>query len=457
MKKAEIIILVIILLFALFLRIYALGSPGMWIDESISGIASREILEKGIPVFDSGSLYSRAYVFHYLQASFMFLIDNDFGARLASVIFGLLIIVLGYFIGKEYSKSGGLIAALFLAVFYLEVFYSRQARFYQMFQFMFFLTLYLVYKSKEDKDFIYPALLSFFITVNTQVAGLVIAPFFIIYSFMYNKQRWWLSLFSLVPFVYYVLPLLGLSGGTQSAGNYVSWYSGYTNNIKYLLILFIPGVVWSYIKNKKLTLLLVVPTLTLLFGVFFVKLFALRYMYFFVFALVFYSSILIAYLYDKYGSYMILSIFILLLFPSNLLFDYTFVNVIKPVDYNLRDASAPVIDYKAIPLNLSSEIINSNKTIMTFFSPGVEWYLKKPDYVFPFSMNGIGNDTISYNGTDVYSGAVIKTDKPDGDFYFIADNFALSKLSPSQRQQYNVIVQNCSKVYDARDLGVYEC
>ncbi|PIN95372.1 hypothetical protein COU56_01825 [Candidatus Pacearchaeota archaeon CG10_big_fil_rev_8_21_14_0_10_31_9] len=458
MKKTEITFLIIILLFALFLRVYALGQPGMWVDETISGIASREILEKGVPVFDSGASYIRAYVFHYLQSFFMFFMNNDFGARIASVLFGMLTIVLGYFIGKEYSsRSGGIIVALFLAVFYLEVFYSRQARFYQMFQFMFFLTLYLVYKSAEDKNFIYPALLSFFITVNTQTAGLVLAPFFIIYSFSYNKTRWWLSLITLIPVVYYAYGLMALTGGAQSAGNYISRYSEYIDNVKYLFVLVIPGMIWSYIKNKKLTLLLVIPTLTLLFGVFFVKLFALRYMYFFVFALVFYSSILMAYLYDKYGNYMVLTIFVLLFFPSNLLFDYNFVNVIKPVDYNLGDFSAPVIGYKAIPINLSSEIVNSNKTIMTFFSPGVEWYLRKPDYVFPFSMSGIGNDSVSYNGADVYSGAKISTEKPSEDFYFIADNFALSKLTQSQKEQYSLIVQNCSTRYTSRDLAVYDC
>ena len=77
MKKTEITFLIIILLFALFLRVYALGQPGMWVDETISGIASREILEKGVPVFDSGASYIRAYVFHYLQSFFMFSIKSQ--------------------------------------------------------------------------------------------------------------------------------------------------------------------------------------------------------------------------------------------------------------------------------------------------------------------------------------------------------------------------------------------
>ena len=64
-KKSEIILLIIILLFAFFIRIYALGNAPFWIDESISSIASENILEKGLPTFDSGALYDRAYVKAY--------------------------------------------------------------------------------------------------------------------------------------------------------------------------------------------------------------------------------------------------------------------------------------------------------------------------------------------------------------------------------------------------------
>ncbi|MFH1210276.1 MAG: glycosyltransferase family 39 protein, partial [archaeon] len=142
MKKInyEIIFLSIILVFALFLRIYNLGNSGLWIDESISSIVSKNIIEKGVPLLDSGWFYGSAYFFHYIQAFFLLFGNTDFLARFSSVIFGLLTIVLAYFIGKEYSKSGGIISALFVSVFFLEVFFSRQARYYQLFQLMFFLS-----------------------------------------------------------------------------------------------------------------------------------------------------------------------------------------------------------------------------------------------------------------------------------------------------------------------------
>ena len=158
--KKEYLFLMIILIFAFFLRVYSLGTPVFWVDEATSSVASLMILEKGFPIFDSGLFYDRALLFHYLQAFFLLFGQTEFLARFVSVIFGLLTIVLIYFIGKEYSNSGGIISALFLSVFYLEVFFSRQARFYQFFQLLFFLSLYLLYKSKDDSRFLYLSLIT---------------------------------------------------------------------------------------------------------------------------------------------------------------------------------------------------------------------------------------------------------------------------------------------------------
>ncbi len=456
MKKvnSEIILLILILLFAFFIRIYSLGNTPFWIDESISSIASRNIIEKGIPQFDSGVLYDRAYVFHYLQSFFFIFGVNDFTARLVSVIFGLLTVLLAYLIGKEYFKSGGLISALFMAVFYLEVFYSRQARFYQLFQLMFFLSLYLLYKSKENPKLIYSALISFIITVDIQTAGLVLVPFFIIDILMYNKK--YLSLIPLGVFIYKFIGLFKVSSSsTTSAVNYISKYSSYLTNIKYLFILFVPGAIWSFKKNKRLTFLLIVPSLMLLCGIFFVKYFALRYAYFFVFPLVLYSSLLISFLYEKYGKLILISALILLIFPSNLIFPYTYVNVIIPVDKNYYDVSAPEINYKDIPEDIVVEL--KDNTLITMFSSGVEWYIKKPDYVFPFSMTGAGNDTISYNNVDIYTGAPILTERPEGSFYFIIDYFSYTKLKPFQIEKLNDIIFGCTIVYENDDLKIHKC
>ena len=88
---------------------------------------------------------------------------NDFGARIISVLFGLLTVILGYLFIKEMfndsenKSSYALFCALVLSIFFLEVFFSRQARFYQLFQLAFFSCLYFLYKSRWNPNSVYYA------------------------------------------------------------------------------------------------------------------------------------------------------------------------------------------------------------------------------------------------------------------------------------------------------------
>ena len=486
MKKSrffniELVLLLAILAFAFFLRVYALGSSPFWIDEATSSMASKMILEKGVPVFDSGLVYSRAYVFHYTQSFFLLFGINEFNARLASVLFGILTIILGYFIGREYSKSGGIITALFLSIFFLEVFYSRQARFYQLFQLMFFLSIYLLYKSgevtKEGKHskkqtvYLILSLIAFFIALDTQIAALVLAPFFILHILIYNTRfNKILSIIPAIPLIQKFMPAVGLSSAAAgNSMNYFDSYFSFTYNIKYMLVFFIPGIIWSFIQKKKLTLMIILPSIVLLIGIFGLRVFALRYAYFIVFPLVLYCSLLLSLLYDKFGKLILISIILVVIFPSNLVFPHTYANIIIPVTYNhgYNDYSSPETNYKALSDSLVLKL--RSNTIVSFFSSDVEWYIKKPSYVIPFSMDGYGEDQISWNKTengktteevvDRYSGALMidYQNPPNKPFYVIADSFSFSKLKPGQKNNFNDLVSNCSTAYSAEDLKIYSC
>ncbi len=478
-KSTEFIILIIILIFALFLRLYALGNSPLWIDEATSSMASKMILEKGVPVFDSGLLYGRASFFHYIEAFFLLFGENDFNARLVSVLFGILTIVFVYFIGREHSKTGGIISALFFSVFYLEVFFSRQARFYQLFQLMFFLCLYLLYKSGETKNkkheifYLIGSLIAFFIALDTQIAGLVLAPFITLHILVYNtKYNKLFAILPLIPLIQKFMPAVGLSSGSaETTINYSDSYYSFANNMHYLLILFIPGIIWSFFKKKKLTLMMIIPSIALLIGVFSLQTFALRYVYFFVFLLLFYSSLLLSFLYEKYGNIMLITIICVLIIPSNLIFPYTYVNVIKPINYNhaYSDFSTPETNYKAVPNEIMNKLKDRNNFLISLFSSDVEWNIRKPDYVIPFSMDGRGEDQISYNKSvngiqtgkvvDIYSGAQILDYEniPSKPYYVTADSFSVSKLKSPQNENFDNLVNGCEVAYSASDLKIYEC
>jgi hypothetical protein len=465
MKKItrwEILALILILAFAFFIRIYALGSPSFWVDEAISANAAKKILESGRPVFDSDWNYRSAYFLHYSMAFMMIFSVSEFSVRFVSVVFGLLTIVLAFFLGREYSKWGGIIASLFFALFYLEVFFSRQSRYYQLFQLAFFASLYFLYKSKERSIFLIPATFLFFIALDTHATGLILAPFFIFHILYFNKKQWFFSIFFFIPLIKKFIPTTKLSSGYGNvAVSYMSSYFSYTRNMLYLLILFVPGILFALRKNKRLTLLIALSSIFALFGIFSLQTFAFRYAYFFIFPLLLYSALFFSYLVDKHGKIMLIPLVFIIIIPSNIFFNYSYVNVVRPIEYNLNDPSAPFTDYKILPPELISEL-KYNTTLVTYFSSDVEWYIRKPDYVLPFSLDGRGSDQISFANSrgeivDRYSGAMILSEELERPYNVIAPLFSTRKLTQSQRNFHNALVRECEVAYSAIDVRIYRC
>ncbi|MFA5126094.1 MAG: glycosyltransferase family 39 protein [archaeon] len=475
--KVEFVLLLLILILGFYLRIGFLGVPPFWVDESISSVASLNILEKGFPVLDSGVIYDRALVFHYSQALSMIVFGvNDFAARFPSVVFGLLTVVLAFFVGREYSKKAGLVAALFVSIFFLEVFFSKQARFYQLFQLAFFASLFFLYKSGKNYKWIYPALACFLVAVDTQPAGLVLVPFFVTHILLFNLKKWFFSIVPIATFIFNQLTFFSITSSSSVStvleqGSlqkmsilYMINYFSFTTNMRYLLVFFIPGLIWSFFKNKVLTSLIILPSLIVLSGIFFLDVFAFRYAYFFSFPVILFSSLLLVFLAEKYGNILFIAIIALALIPSNLFYPFTYVTMLVPSQNNLNDFSAPEINFKTIPLEILNELKNPESIIITHYSPPVEWYIKKPDLVMPFTMTGQGNDAISYdkNGlfVDIYSGAPMIYDAnalPKEKFYYIEQGFAFSKLKSEQITFVSKMKEKCSLIYENSDLGIFEC
>jgi hypothetical protein len=451
----------VIISFGAFLRLYQLGKPAFWVDEATSANVAISIMHSGLPVLFSGGNSVGALFLHYSMALFGLIFgSSEFSFRLVSVIFGLLTIVLAFFIGKEYSKSGGIISALFFSVFYLEVFFSRQSRYYQLFQLAFFASIYFLYKSKDRPIFLLPAIICLFITIDTHIEGLILAAFFVAHILIFNRKQWFAALISAIPLISKLLPAAGLSSGSI-VSNYASRYLASISNMFYLLILFVPGLILSFIKKRRLTLLLVLPSLFTLVGIFSLETFAMRYSYFFMFPLLLYSALLFSFIYDKYGKWMLIPIIFLIIIPSNLFFPQTYVNVIRPIDYNLNDYSAPFTDYKAVPAEIIQEL-KSNVTLISYYSPDVSYYIRKPDYVLPFSLDGRGEDQVSFNNSlnqtvDRYSGALILDKIPVKPYHLIVDSFSVSKLKPNQMENFKTLSENCSLLYNQQDVKIFKC
>ncbi len=129
-SRALLVLLAIMLLGAL-LRFSGLGFQSLWSDELASwDISTRETIFQVI-----GSVQSDHPPLYYLILRFSQWIfgDSEWALRFPSAVAGWLCIPAIYFLGKRlYSEREGIMAALFLAVFWAPVYYSQEARVYSM-------------------------------------------------------------------------------------------------------------------------------------------------------------------------------------------------------------------------------------------------------------------------------------------------------------------------------------
>lgn len=157
-KKRETIYLYlflsVILLLATVLRIIDLGKFGFWWDELYHVIAAKSLITEGRPFIPLQGDYTRALPFTYLVAFFFKLFGiNEIAARMPSVIFNLLFILISFFIVRKWLNQG--IALLFVVVISFSPFtilLARECRMYTLFQLLYFLMSYFFFIGIENKN-----------------------------------------------------------------------------------------------------------------------------------------------------------------------------------------------------------------------------------------------------------------------------------------------------------------
>jgi hypothetical protein len=192
-----------------WLRVRHLGDLALIVDEGVQALAVKGILKHGVPKVDSGHIFTRALSFLYIQAAAVRLFElNPFWLRLPSVIFGGMVIIPSYIMGKTlFDRRIGLLTAAILAFSVWEIELSRYARFYTAFQFMYLLSLVCFYKGfmLDERNYKIGFLLTAFITFSTHsLSHLLIVLFFIpLISCKYELSRklvfclWAIGLFGL--------------------------------------------------------------------------------------------------------------------------------------------------------------------------------------------------------------------------------------------------------------------
>ena len=130
-------IILLLLISSLFLiRIYDLPEQSIWIDESYTIEAAKNIGEYGHPVLGSGRDYHRELPNSYILFLSGFVFGfNEFGMRLPAVIFSLATLVIIFLYCRRLFEGDvvkALIPVVLIGFSTIHIAWARQARMYTL-------------------------------------------------------------------------------------------------------------------------------------------------------------------------------------------------------------------------------------------------------------------------------------------------------------------------------------
>lgn len=180
--------LTLVVLVGLGLRLWNLGKLGIWWDEGIVYMSGEAILVTKLPYLESGFLYSRDLPHLYTTAlSFLVFGENEFSLRLPSVLFGVALIVVIYWLSKEIlkSKNIALLASTLVAFHYWFLEFSRWGRSYIMVALLVSLSILFFYKGLIGNSRKYMLLfaLTAIISAMTHQSGQIVLLLFLLIPF----------------------------------------------------------------------------------------------------------------------------------------------------------------------------------------------------------------------------------------------------------------------------------
>lgn len=325
-SKSKVIMIAAILLIALwaiFLRGYQLNQPSYWMDEGYSVNAAISTLEKGYPKLDSGLIYNDHLPSTYAIAGSIKLFGfSNTSTRLPSVIFNLLfLLVIFLFTKRFFGIKVATLTTLFLAFSYWEIAWARQARNYALFQLSFWASLYffwdMLFYRQTRKNFLLWIFFSL-LTFMVHLLGLLLLPIYLV-SFLIrywkdlkqNLKTYLFSRRSVYVYVFVLLIVLFFGDNVWSTIKealllkifYLPNYFEFIKNNFWLVGILALSSFVLYFKNKfirqKIFILLAIYIIPFVVISFFISLSGHRYLFPALPALYILSSLTIIYLWNK--------------------------------------------------------------------------------------------------------------------------------------------------------------
>lgn len=192
-----IVVIVVILAFVgLYYRIQGISTAhSFWADEAYISSIARDLSRGEITITDLPSIGGARYqILHVLQTATMFTFfgASETSARIPSVFFSSIAIILAYYIAKGFSnKIGGLIAAFLMTIGYVQLVYATQARPYAGLTAFLFGIIYCLQQIASQKKQVWRlhVLLIALITITSFLHGTGIFYWAIYITFLLVQSR----------------------------------------------------------------------------------------------------------------------------------------------------------------------------------------------------------------------------------------------------------------------------
>ncbi|HMP19278.1 MAG TPA: hypothetical protein PJ997_03010 [Candidatus Paceibacterota bacterium] len=296
-------IIILILFLGFLFRIYNLGENSLWIDEGYSINATLSILEKGVPILESGEKYIGWITTNYIMALqiklFGFDPFNPWSARFPSVIFGLLTILIVFYTSHLFFKNYFIsILSVFIISFdFWQIAWSGQARGYTALSFLILLSIlsfwkfWINFKSKDKKYKKY--LLLFIINTiflyYTSSLSLILLPglfFWIIFDLITNKEikkngKFFILFFTPI-FSVLFFEIIKKYSNLEINYAYLTYFNFLYDNYLYLIVFSILGILFAIFdqqNSNKILYLFFVSSLPILIIIQYSHLTHIRYIF----------------------------------------------------------------------------------------------------------------------------------------------------------------------------------
>lgn len=142
------LLLSLLMVAGVWLRAVYLGTISLHVDEFISLLAIRGILEQGYPLLPSGTLYEQGLLFSYAEAAVMRLFGFEAGVgRMLSLTISAATLAVTYYVGSRMlSRRVGLLGAALFALSAEAIAWGARIRMYALLQLLVLLTIWFLWR-----------------------------------------------------------------------------------------------------------------------------------------------------------------------------------------------------------------------------------------------------------------------------------------------------------------------